>query len=56
VLGGAVWAAVHEPKPVHLAVIEELLRAGAAVSEAEYPTGIPDLDALLERYGRRGAA
>lgn len=56
VLGGAVWAAIHESKPGHLAVIEELLRAGAAISEAEYPTGVPDLDALLARYGARGAA
>lgn len=54
VLGGAVWAAVHESKPAHLEVIEELLRAQANVAEAEYPTGLPELDALLERYGARG--
>lgn len=52
VLGGAVWAAVNEPKPAHLTVIEELLRGGAAVSEAEYPTGNANLDALLARYRR----
>lgn len=52
VLGGAVWAAVHEPKPAHLAVIEELLRAGADVSEADYPTGNANLDALLARHRR----
>ena len=51
VLGGAVWAAVHESKPAHLEVVEELLRAHANVAEAEYPTGLPELDALLRRYG-----
>ena len=53
VLGGAVWAAVHESKPAHLEVIEELLRAHANVTEAEYPTGLPELDALLQRHGAR---
>jgi hypothetical protein len=54
VLGGAVWAAVHESKPAHLEIIEELLRAHANVAEAAYPTGLPELDALLRRYGARG--
>jgi hypothetical protein len=53
VLGGAVWAAVHEPKPAHLEVVEELLRARANVAEAEFPTGLSELDALLRRYGAR---
>ena len=56
VLGGAVWAAVHEPKPDHLPVVEALLRAGADAQEAEYPTGLVDLDALLAQFGARGAA
>lgn len=52
VLGIAVWSAIHEPKPDHLPVIEELLAAGANVSEAEYPTGREDLDEVLKRYLR----
>jgi hypothetical protein len=56
VLGAAVWAAVHESKPAHLEVIEELLRAGANIAEAEYPTGLLNVDALLQRYGARGGA
>lgn len=51
VLGGTVWAAVHEPKPAHLAIIEALLEAGARVEGAEYPCGSPEVDAVLRRYG-----
>ena len=51
VLGGTVWAAVHEPRPAHPAIMEALLRAGADVREAAYPTGDTALDALLEQYG-----
>lgn len=51
VLGAAVWAACHEPKPGHPAVIVRLLDAGADVREAAYPTGRPALDALLARFG-----
>jgi len=51
VLGGTVWAAIHEPKPDHLQIIEELLKAGARVEEAEYPTGNDQVDAVLWRYG-----
>src|SRR5947208_10012554 len=29
VLGTAVWSAIHEPKPDHIAIIEALIRAGA---------------------------
>lgn len=56
VLGGTVWAALHEPKPMHSTIIEELLRAGADVREAGYPTGDEALDALLERYGANAAS
>src|SRR6266545_3426135 len=38
-LGTAVWAAVHEPRPVHPQIIEELLKAGARVEDAGYPSG-----------------
>lgn len=50
VLGCAVWSAIHEPKPDHLPIIEALLRAGADVSEAEYPTGDERVDDILRRY------
>jgi hypothetical protein len=50
-LGTAVWAAVHEPKPAHLRIIEELLRGGANVNEAGYPSGNPQVDELLRRHG-----
>ena len=51
VLGTAVWSAINEPKADHLAIIEELLAAGARVKEAGYPTGRDDIDGLLRRYG-----
>lgn len=50
-LGTAVWSAINEPRTDHLAIIEELLAAGARVQEAGYPTGREDIDALLRRYG-----
>jgi hypothetical protein len=53
VLGGAVWAAVHESKPDHLQIIEELLKAGARLEDAEFPSGDERVDAVLRRYGAR---
>lgn len=50
-LGVAIWSAVHEPRPAHLAIIEALLEAGADVGAVDHPTGIEGIDALLERYG-----
>jgi len=50
VLGTAAWAAVHEPRPSHRAIIEALLRAGARADEVERPTGDTGLDTLLARY------
>lgn len=50
-LGTAVWAAIHEPRADHFAIIEELLAAGARVQDAGYPTGKDSVDALLRRYG-----
>lgn len=46
-LGTAVWAACHEPRGDQLGVIRALLAAGADPSAAEYPTGRPEVDALL---------
>lgn len=50
VLGCAVWSAVHEPKPGHVQIVERLLEAGANVRAAQYPSGDPRVDELLERF------
>lgn len=50
-LGTAVWAAIHEPRGAQLPIIEALLKAGARVDEAEYPTGNEQIDGLLRRHG-----
>jgi hypothetical protein len=54
-LGTAVWAAVHESRPAHPQIIEELLQAGAHVADAEYPSGDASIDAILRRYGATAA-
>jgi hypothetical protein len=51
VLGTAIWSSFQEPRPDHLQIIQELLNAGARVSEVEYPTGDERIDALLKRHG-----
>src|SRR5437763_15168276 len=51
VLGCTVWSAIHEPKPDQIRVIEALLKAGADVSAAEYPSDNKSVDELLKRYG-----
>jgi ankyrin repeat protein len=53
VLGAAIWAAIYEPRPEHLAIIEALLKAGAIPAAVEYPTGVEPIDGLLERYGAK---
>lgn len=50
VLSCAVWSAIHEPKPMHLSIIEELIHAGARTDMLETPTGHPAVDKLLGRY------
>ena len=55
VLGAAVWAAIHEPRPAHVAVIEVLLEAGADVREAAYPSGDAAVDAVLAKFGARAS-
>jgi|SRR5215469_12107186 len=50
-LGTAVWSAIQEPRADHLAIIEELLAAGALVQGAGYPTEKAGIDALLRSYG-----
>lgn len=51
VLGATIWAAIHEPKPEHTAIIEALIRAGANLDEAGYPTGNESVDGILRRNG-----
>ncbi|MEO8295702.1 MAG: ankyrin repeat domain-containing protein [Gemmatimonadota bacterium] len=53
VLGGTVWASVHEPKPEHPAIIEVLLMAGADIANAEYPSGNAEVDRILEHHGAK---
>lgn len=52
-LGTAVWSAVNESRAGHPAIIEELLRAGARVSDAGYPSGDAAIDELLAKHGAR---
>lgn len=47
VLGTAVWSAVNEPRGEQLRIIEELIKAGAQVEEAEFPTGDERVDKIL---------
>jgi hypothetical protein len=51
VLGCAVYSAVHEPRPEHIAIIEALLAAGANVGAADYPSGDARVDEALHRFG-----
>ena len=48
VLGCTVWSAVHEPKPGQIEAARRLVQAGADVTQTDYPTGIAELDAILE--------
>jgi hypothetical protein len=50
VLGTAVWAAINEPKTDHLRIIEALIKAGARLDEAGYPTGNERVDEALRPY------
>jgi ankyrin repeat protein len=56
ILSGTVWSAIHEPRPAHVEIIEELLEAGANVDAVEYPTGTEVVDRVLERYGAKRRA
>ena len=53
VLGATVWAAVHEPRESHAAIVASLLSAGADVRAVDYPSGHAEIDALLARAGAR---
>jgi len=49
ILSTAVWSAIHEPRPDHLAIVEALLKAGAKHESFECPTGNAQIDALMAR-------
>lgn len=51
VLGFAVWSAIHETRPDHMAIIEALIKGGAQLDAAGYPTGDERIDALLRLHG-----
>jgi Ankyrin repeats (3 copies) len=51
VLGGTIWSAIHEPRPAHVEIIKELLRAGARLDAVEYPTGAESVDRVLKQHG-----
>ena len=53
VLGATVWASVNEPQPTHSAIVALLLAAGADVTQAAFPCGHAEIDALLEQFGAR---
>jgi hypothetical protein len=55
VLDGTIWSAIHEPRPAHAEIIEELLEAGASLGSVDYPTGAEVIDRVLEKYGARQA-
>ena len=48
VLDTAVWSAINEPRPNHLQIIEELLKAGARLEDEVWPTGHEQVDAVLK--------
>ena len=50
VLDTAVWSAVNEPRPHHLQIIEELLKAGARLEDEDWTTGHEEIDAILKRH------
>lgn len=50
VLGTAMWAAINEPKPDHLQIIEELLDAGASIEDVGYPTESDAINAVVLRH------
>lgn len=49
-LGTVLWSVVHEPRPTHVEIVEELLKAGARMEHASQFTGTEPIDGLLRRY------
>jgi ankyrin repeat protein len=50
VLDTAVWSAINEPRPNHMQIIEELLKAGARLADEDWSTGHKEIDAILKSY------
>jgi hypothetical protein len=50
VLGATVWASANETRPAHPEIVAALLKAGANLAEAEYPSGNRKVDEILWRY------
>ncbi len=50
-LGAATWCVVNHQAFDYGPVVEALLRSGADVRQADFPTGRADVDDLLRRYG-----
>ena len=48
-LGLAIYSAINEPQPDHLAIIKELVLAGADVNPSWYETTSTDINSLLQR-------
>lgn len=51
VLGTAVWSAINEPRADHIRIIEALIKAGARLDDAGYPTGNEQVDEVLRQHG-----
>ena len=51
VLGTTVWSAIQELRADHLAILEALIRGGARIEAAGYPTGDEGVDEVLRRHG-----
>ena len=53
VLGTAVWSAINEPRPDHIAIIEALINAGVRLDVTGYPTGNERVDQVLQQHGAK---
>jgi Ankyrin repeat len=53
VLGMAVWSAMHEPRPDHVAIIGTLADAGALLDTTGFPTGVKRIDDVLRSRDAR---
>jgi hypothetical protein len=51
VLRTAIWSAINEAKPDHLAIIEALVRGGADLAGTGHPTGHAGVVEVLRRFG-----
>ena len=56
-LGQAIWSAINEPQPDHLAIIEALIKAGAKIDPNWYQISHSGINELLEKLipSKKGA-